>query len=198
MDFYTFSLYKTFGPHLALLYGKEEILKDLPNQNHEFLNGEYPYTINPGGPNHEELVSLIGIYEYYENLYNHHYKNKDLSILNKVKKINNLISLHEQEIANPILKHIHERKDLRLIGKNQIKDKDRAPTISFISNKKTSKEISKKLLLNKIATRNDNFYAWRCLKALGIDLDDGVLRLSMVHYNNTSDVSRVLSALEQI
>ncbi len=125
-------------------------------------------------------------------------KNKDLSILNKDKKINNLISLHEQEIANPILKHINERKDLRLIGKHQIKDKDRAPTISFISNKKTSKEISKKLQLNKIATRNDNFYAWRCLEALGIDLNDGVLRLSMVHYNNTSDVSRVLSALEQI
>ena len=143
VDFYTFSLYKTFGPHLALLYGKEEILKDLPNQNHEFLNGEYPYTINPGGPNHEELVSLIGIYEYYENLYNHHYKNKDLSILNKVKKINNLISLHEQEIANPILKHIHERKDLRLIGKNQIKDKDRAPTISFISKKKLQKKYLK-------------------------------------------------------
>ena len=46
VDFYTFSLYKTYGPHLALLYGKN-ILKDLPNQNHEFLNGKYPYTINP-------------------------------------------------------------------------------------------------------------------------------------------------------
>ena len=55
VDFYTFSLYKTYGPHLALLYGKEEILKELPNQNHEFLNGKYPYTINPGGPNHENL-----------------------------------------------------------------------------------------------------------------------------------------------
>ena len=50
VDFYTFSLYKTYGPHLALLYGKEEILKGLPNQNHEFLDGDYPYTINPGGP----------------------------------------------------------------------------------------------------------------------------------------------------
>ena len=30
IDFYTFSLYKTYGPHLALLYGKEEILKSLP------------------------------------------------------------------------------------------------------------------------------------------------------------------------
>ena len=28
VDFYTFSLYKTYGPHLALLYGKEDILKD--------------------------------------------------------------------------------------------------------------------------------------------------------------------------
>ena len=27
VDFYTFSLYKTYGPHLALLYGKEELLK---------------------------------------------------------------------------------------------------------------------------------------------------------------------------
>ncbi len=59
VDFYTFSLYKTYGPHLGLLYGKEEILKELPNQNHEFLKDSYPYTINPGGPNHEELSSLI-------------------------------------------------------------------------------------------------------------------------------------------
>ena len=62
VDFYTFSLYKTYGPHLALLYGKEEILKDLPNQNHEFLEGIYPYN-KSRGPNHEELVSLIGIYD---------------------------------------------------------------------------------------------------------------------------------------
>ena len=50
VDFYTFSLYKTYGPHIALMYGKKEILKNLPNQNHQFLEGNYPYTINPGGP----------------------------------------------------------------------------------------------------------------------------------------------------
>ena len=77
VDFYTFSLYKTYGPHLALLYGKEEILKKLPNQNHEFLKGKYPYTLNPGGPNHEELASLIGIYEYFDKLYEHHFKKKN-------------------------------------------------------------------------------------------------------------------------
>ena len=197
IDFYTFSLYKTYGPHLALLYGKEEILKDLPNQNHEFLNGEYPYTINPGGPNHEELVSLIGIYEYFNNLYNHHFNEKNMSILNKIKKINNLISNHEENLANPILKYLKSRKDLILIGKDNVQDKDRAPTISFISKTRTSKKISDILVKNNIATRNDNFYAWRCLKALGIDTNDGVVRISLTHYNKISEINYLIKILDE-
>ena len=198
VDFYTFSLYKTYGPHLALLYGKEEILKNLPNQNHEFLNGNYPYTINPGGPNHEELVSLIGVYEYFDNLHNHHFNNSNDKILSKINKINNLISDHEEFLANPILDYLDSRKDLKIIGKNKIMDKNRAPTISFISKDKKSKDLSMGLVSNKIATRNDNFYAWRCLKHLGIDTEDGVVRLSMTHYNNEDDVEAVIRALEKI
>ncbi len=198
VDFYTFSLYKTYGPHLALLYGKEEILRDLPNQNHEFLNGKYPYTINPGGPNHEELASLIGIYDYFNNLYNHHYKNKDIEILSKIQKINNLISTHEEIISNPILEYVDQREDFNLIGKNKIYKKNRAPTISFTSKKIKSKILAEKLIANKIATRNDNFYAWRCLKALGIDPEDGVVRLSMTHYNSLDDTELVLHALKKI
>ncbi len=198
VDFYTFSLYKTYGPHLALLYGKENILKNLPNQNHEFLSGSYPYTINPGGPNHEELVSLIGIYEYMIELYKHHFNNEDSSIRAKIKKINNLISQHEEEISNPILEYISKRKDLKLIGKNKIVKKNRAPTISFISKEKKSKKVSEILVNEKIATRNDNFYAWRCLKALGIDTEDGLIRLSLTHYNSQDDVERVLQALTKI
>ncbi len=198
VDFYTFSLYKTYGPHLGLMYGKKEILEKLPNQNHEFLDGQYPYTINPGGPNHEELVSLIGIYDYFMDIFNHHYEEKNISIRQKIKKINELISLHEENLANPILKYISGRTDFSLIGKSQINNKDRAPTISFTSKNKTSKELSSILVQNKIATRNDNFYAWRCLKALKIDTDDGVVRLSLVHYNNEKDVQNIIKALEQI
>ena len=46
------------------MYGKENIIKKLTNQNHQFLEGHYPYTINPGGPNHERACFLIGIYDY--------------------------------------------------------------------------------------------------------------------------------------
>ncbi len=198
VDFYTFSLYKTYGPHLALMYGREEILKELPNQNHEFLEGQYPYTINPGGPNHEELSSLIGIYEYFNNLFNHHYSNTEIDIVTKISKINKLISDHEEYIANPVLDAIDQNKKLNLIGRNKIINKNRAPTISFTSNSKTSKEISQILVKNNIATRNDNFYAWRCLKALGIDSDDGVVRLSMVHYNNIEESKKLVKILNAI
>ncbi len=198
VDFYTFSLYKTYGPHLGLLYGKEKILKELPNQNHEFLKGKYPYTINPGGPNHEELVSLIGIYDYFENLYKHHFKTSDTSTLEKINRINSIISKHEEYITNPLLQYLDDRKDIKLIGKNKIENKNRAPTIAFTSDKMTSKQFSSKLIDHKIATRNDNFYAWRCLESLGIDKEDGVIRLSLVHYNTKEDVENVINALEAI
>ncbi len=198
VDFYTFSLYKTYGPHLGLLYGKEKILKELPNQNHEFLKGKYPYTINPGGPNHEELVSLIGIYDYFENLYKHHFKTSDTSTLEKINRINSIISKHEEYITNPLLQYLDDRKDIKLIGKNKIENKNRAPTIAFTSDKMTSKQFSSKLIDHKIATRNDNFYAWRCLESLGIYKEDGVIRLSLVHYNTKEDVENVINALEAI
>ena len=199
VDFYTFSLYKTFGPHLGLLYGKEEIFKKLPNQNHQFLEGNYPYTINPGGPNHEELASLIGIYEYIMNIYDHHFhKDSDITIRQKIDKINILISQHEEKISNPLLEYISKREDFNLIGKKRITNKDRAPTIAFTVKNKSSKYISDMLISNKIATRDDNFYAWRCLKALGIDTEDGVIRLSMVHYNTEKEIRKILKVLDKI
>ena len=89
-------------------------------------------------------------------------------------------------------------KNIRLIGKNKIENKNRAPTIAFTSNKYSSKYLSKYLVKNNIATRNDNFYAWRCLKALGINTDDGVVRTSMVHYNTEEDVDKLINAIKKI
>ena len=198
VDFYAFSLYKTYGPHLALLYGKKEILNKLPNQNHEFLEGEVPYTLNPGGPNHEELCSLIGISEYFDNLYNHHFTQNNISQLEKINKINKLISDHEEKIANKLLDFIKTKKEINLIGKSKIENKNRAPTISFTVKNKTSEEVSNLLNENGIALRNDNFYAWRCLEALGIDTKDGVIRASMVHYNNDNDIHKIINALDKV
>jgi cysteine desulfurase family protein (TIGR01976 family) len=196
VDFYAFSLYKTYGPHLALLYGKKEILNKLPNQNHEFLEGNVPYTLNPGGPNHEELASLIGIAEYFDDLYSHHFQNQNVSRLEKIKKVNELIADHEEIISNKFLEFLASEKKIRVLGKLKTENKNRAPTFSFTVNGMSSKDVSESLVRQKIALRNDNFYAWRCLKAFDIDVDDGVVRASMVHYNNIEDVIKLIKAFQ--
>ena len=44
--------------------------------------------------------------------------------------------------------------------------------------------------------RNGNFYATRCVEALGLDREDGVVRVSMVHYNTADEVDRLIRALD--
>ena len=62
----------------------------------------------------------------------------------------------------------------------------------------SSRELSDILVKNNIATRNDNFYAWRCLQSLGIDTIDGVVRISIVHYNSKNDVDKLIDVLKKI
>ena len=197
VDFYAFSLYKTFGPHLALLYGKKKIFDKLPNQNHEFLEGNVPYTLNPGGPNHEELASLVGIAEYFDDLYKHHFQENHIKRFERIDKVNTLIAKHEEKIANRFLEFIESEKKIKFLGKRKIENKNRAPTISFTVEGITSQKVSESLISQNIALRNDNFYAWRCLQALGIDTNDGVVRVSMVHYNSLDDVDRLINAFEK-
>ena len=93
---------------------------------------------------------------------------------------------------------MNKNQKFKLIGKKIIKNKDRAPTISFTVDGMTSKEVSKMLTDNNIATRNDNFYAWRCLTSLGINTDDGVIRISMTHYNKKEEVDKLIKVLSKI
>ena len=90
-----------------------------------------------------------------------------------------------------------QSKHIKLIGKSKIINKNRAPTISFTSRNVTSKKLSEILVANNIATRNDNFYAWRCLNALGIDTKDGVVRISLTHYNKKEEVNKLIDVFEK-
>jgi selenocysteine lyase/cysteine desulfurase len=43
-----------------------------------------------------------------------------------------------------------------------------------------------------------DFYAVRPLRALGIDPDKGVLRMSFTHYTSEEDIDRLLAALGKV
>ena len=111
--------------------------------------------------------------------------------------IRNLILEHENSLAAPILDFLDTHPAVRLIGKTHVADGDRAPTIAFKPLEQSSKSLTNLLQRAGIGTENGNFYAHRLLTDLGIDPDDGVVRLSLVHYNTQDDVERILSELDR-
>ena len=58
--------------------------------------------------------------------------------------------------------------------------------------------ISEKLAALGIMAGGDNFYAVRALKGMGVDPDQGVLRLSFVHYTSQTEVSKLMEALDSV
>src|ERR1700712_2713825 len=69
VDYYVFSLYKTYGPHYAMMYGKYSHLLELDPLYHFFYGRDkVPGKLEPGNPNYELAYSLTGIVEYLGNL----------------------------------------------------------------------------------------------------------------------------------
>ena len=49
-----------------------------------------------------------------------------------------------------------------------------------------------------IACWAGDFYAVRPLTAMGVDLGQGVLRMSLVHYTSAAEVAQLVSALDRV
>jgi len=101
---------------------------------------------------------------------------------------------HESELCEALLTGISELP-LRVVGKPD--HHGREANIALTSSKCTSLELSRELAKQDIAAGHGHFYAIRLLQKIGIeDTEDGVLRISLAHYNSLDDVERVISALK--
>ncbi len=197
VDGYVFSLYKVYGPHQSLLYVNREITSELASQAHYFNSGKPAYDFNPAGPQHAQVAACAGVIDYFNLLHDHHFGQSQTTLANKMGHLRELIRRHENQLAAPILDFLDNHADTRLIGKSHIDDSDRAPTIAFHPLKRTSKSLVHRLQDSGIGTENGNFYAHRLITDLGIDADDGVVRLSLVHYNRQADVDKIVCELDR-
>ncbi|MDG1322069.1 MAG: aminotransferase class V-fold PLP-dependent enzyme, partial [Porticoccaceae bacterium] len=58
--------------------------------------------------------------------------------------------------------------------------------------------IAEKLAKQRIGIANGNCYAYRLMEALGIPPEQGVVRLSFVHYTSKEEIRRLIDALADI
>ena len=198
IDAYMYSMYKTYGPHIGFLYVRSSWLASLSHQGHFFNEAKgFGYRLTPAGPHHNDIACASGVVDYYQAIA------KDAGLATgDVKADCKAIfkKVEEQEILlmGTLLDYLTQKANLTVYGGTENNRQLRAPTVGFTSSSQSSTEIAAALRNQQIGCSSGHFYAYRLCEALGLDTNDGVVRISLVHYNTIEEVEKIIKTLEQV
>jgi selenocysteine lyase/cysteine desulfurase len=72
------------------------------------------------------------------------------------------------------------------------------PTIAFMAGNQPSESIVRHLDQHGIGIRFGDFYAKRLIEALGLQIQGGVVRVSIAHYNTVGEIDRLIQHLDEV
>lgn len=196
-DVYLYSMYKTYGPHVGLMYTRASVLEQMTNQGHYFKEGHPEGYLTPAGPDHAMIGAAAGVADYYDTIASAHAIDAG-SRIERARAVFDLFGAHEEALMAPLLDLIASKADVTLVGAAAPDHTVRAPTVAFHTAKRTSASVYEALIDAQISCGHGNFYAHRLIEALGLDLDDGVVRLSAVHYNTADEIARACQVLDEV
>jgi len=185
VDFYSFSWYKVYGPHISMLYVKKEAQKELNSLGHYFKSGQ---TLE------EKLGLAAANYECVQSV---------PEIISYLQKVGwEAVANQEQEIQEVLLNFLRSKPDIiKIYGDPSSDRKLRVPVISFrIKGHSSLAVIDAVEAKSSYGCRSGHFYSKRlCEQVLGIqDADDGIIRCSLLHYNTKEEVQGLVKVLEEI
>jgi cysteine desulfurase family protein (TIGR01976 family) len=169
------SPYKFYGPHLGLAFGRRDLLE-----------GWRPYKVRPADPfpighryetgtlAHELLAGFVAAVDY----------------LGDVGW--DFILEHEGELGRQFLDGLPDSWTLHGVPTMD----GRVPTFAITSETTSPEEACTRLGEQGFATWHGNYYAVEIMQRLG--LDDGAVRVGIVHYNTAEEVDGLLAALADL
>jgi selenocysteine lyase/cysteine desulfurase len=157
--------------------------------NHFFVGeDELPRKFEPGGVNYELVASLAGIPEYLGTL-------SDAGTLEDAFEE---IAAQEEALVTPLLEFLDAHPEVTIVGSPSPSRERRVPTVSFTVEGRSASEIPPLLDERGVAVRFGHFYAYRLIRDLGLMERDGVVRVSLVHYNTLDEVAKLVEGLAEI
>ena len=193
-DIYLFSSYKTYGPHLGVMYISEDYNEHLSNQGHYFNSQDLSKRLTPAGPDHAQIAAAAGMADYIEVIYDHH-SDESAPLADKAKLVGQMQRAHEKSLLEPLLDYLSQSQKVRILGSANASE--RLPTVA-LDLEKPAEPIARSLSQYEIMASGGDFYAIRLLEALGVKSKNGALRLSFVHYTNKEEIDRLLYALDRV
>jgi cysteine desulfurase family protein (TIGR01976 family) len=194
VDFLACSVYKFFGPHLGVLYGRRELLESLPSYKIKPASDRY----ETGTGTYELFGGATAAVDYLADI------GRELDPSATDRRAALLVAMsairdYELDLWARLARGLREIRGLRLWGiDDPARSGERTPTAAVTIEGHTPASLAAALGDAGIATWNGDFYARDLVERLGAPVGDGFLRIGLVHYNTAEEVDRLLGELERI
>jgi cysteine desulfurase family protein (TIGR01976 family) len=196
-DFLACSPYKFFGPHLGIVWGREQLLEELRAYKVRPATNDLPWRFENGTTQIELLAALPATVEYFERL-GADYTN-DPNPRNRIRAAFEAASAWERNLTQNLIDGLQTIPGVRIIGITaSARVCERVPTVSFVHEAVTPNEIAAKLATENIFVWSGHNFALEVVRSLGIDEDQGVVRIGAAHYNTPEEIEATLRATSNI
>ncbi|RDA96025.1 hypothetical protein CP533_5788 [Ophiocordyceps camponoti-saundersi (nom. inval.)] len=182
VDFYVFSWYKIFGPHIATLYASRDAQDHMKSLGHFF---------NPSTTLDNKLGLAGASYELCQSI------TRVVDYLNP--EVWAAIVDHERQLQSTLLEYLDSLPRATIYGLARGELRSRLPIVSFTLGGWDSKD-----LVDAVEKDTDYGFRWGSFYSSRLVNDTlqlgehGVVRVSMVHYNTMDELKGLIRTLERV
>lgn len=191
-DFLACSPYKFFGPHSGVLWGRRDLLEQLPAYKVRPAPDSGPGKWMTGTPSFEAIAGTHAAVDYLASLGDGVNRRAALAAGYAA------IRVHETALADQFLDGLARLPAWRVWGiTDPARIGDRVATFGLTHRTKPAAEVAAALGSQGLFVWSGHFYAQSLIERLGL-APAGVLRIGFLHYNTAEEVSRTLDALAAV
>jgi len=197
-DYLVCSGYKIFGPHMGFLWGRRELLQKLPTFREDFIPDEPPGKIEAGTFIYENVAGMDAAISYLESLGKRESggdgPSKGSRRANLARAMQN-VRAYEESLSLEMIQVLQDcgATIYGLAATDRVHE--RVPTLCFNLPDVAPARVTETMARAGIGIRDGHMYAPRLMKRLGVPLESGVVRASLVHYNTVEEIHNFGNAM---
>jgi cysteine desulfurase family protein (TIGR01976 family) len=189
-DFYATSAYKWSGPHVGFVVAAPALLEDLRPDKLVPAPDTVPGRFEQGTPPYADLAGVTAAVDHLAGLGGTASGSRRERLLASMAAVER----YEAELFAHLLGGLDAMDHVTTYGKAAL----RTPTAYFNVCGHTPASVAAHLATRRVNVWSGHNYAWELTGALGIRDTGGAVRAGLVHYNDESDVDRLLSAVAEL
>ena len=191
-DFLAASVYKFFGPHTGVLYGKAEHLSRLGSYKVRPAPSDPPGKWETGTQSFESLAGVVAAVDYIASLGSPSDRRR-LALESAYE----WIVQHEYDLATRFLEGVDRLGGVRVHGVQEMNE-HRGPTFAISVDGHTPHAVAQRMAEKEIYVWSGHYYAINVMAQLGVLDSGGLVRIGFMHYNTPEEVDRTLAVLADL